>query len=47
MKELGKGLATLGVWVAVALIGMQGGDAIWAAIPISFLAMLATLAIWF
>ena len=43
MKDLGKGLATCGIWAAVAVVGWQMPTA--AIIP-AFLACFATGSVW-
>jgi|19_taG_2_1085344.scaffolds.fasta_scaffold08250_3 hypothetical protein len=43
MNDLGKGLATVGIWGAVAVIGMASSPA---AAMASILAFLATCAVW-
>ncbi len=43
MKDLGKGLATLGIWLGVGLTGWQAPDSVsWVAL----MAMFGTLWVW-
>jgi hypothetical protein len=42
-NDLGKGIATAGIWVGVALSGIYAGVAV---IMVALLGMLATMAVW-
>jgi hypothetical protein len=43
MKDLGKGLATCGIWLGIGLIGWQEPGA---GVAACFFGMFATLAVW-
>jgi len=43
MQDLGRGLATLGIWLGIGMIGWNMPTA---AIMPAFLAMIATFAVW-
>jgi len=48
MKDLGKGIATAGIWVGVGLIAFAGGEAAMVALPIvAMFGAGATVAVWF
>ena len=47
MKDLGKGIGTAGIWMAVASVAFAGGEAVIALPMVALAAMFATGAVWF